>query len=41
VKKSCAEKKKEEIIYKDKSLFGGALEEYMSYEVNRLNTVCL
>jgi hypothetical protein len=22
-------------------LFGGALEEYISYEVNRLNTVCL
>ena len=43
VKKSCAEKKKRKtkLFTKDKSLFGGALEEYISYEVNRLNTVCL
>jgi hypothetical protein len=43
VKKSCAEKKKrkKKLFTKDKSLFGGALEEYISYEVNRLNAVCL
>jgi hypothetical protein len=42
VKKSCAEKKKKRLFTRDKlNLFGGALEEYISYEVNRLNTVCL
>jgi hypothetical protein len=43
VKKSCAEKKRNKKLFtRDKlSLFGGALEEYISYEVNRLNTVCL
>ena len=37
VKKSCAEKKERDKL----NLLGGAQEEYISYEVNRLNTVCL